>query len=101
MLVQRYEKRLCQILTEFPFQHNLRYTKDASQALKRVLFRFLAAKNDGYLDELFKGRIPEHGVEWSLSDAQGLMEEMEYTEAARGRPCVSKHQGCFVQPRVT
>ncbi|MDI1489878.1 MAG: E3 ubiquitin-protein ligase ubr1 [Ramalina farinacea] len=92
MLVQRYEERLCRTLADFPFQYNFRYTKDASQALKRVLFRFLAAEKDGYLNELFKGRFPEDGVEWSLSDAQGLTEEMEYTEAARGTPCVSKYE---------
>ena len=92
MLVQSYEKRLCQVLAEFPFQHNFRYTGDASQALKRVLFRSLAAENDGYLNGLFKGSVPKHGVEWSLSDAQGLKEEMEYTEAARGTPCVSETQ---------
>lgn len=101
MLVQSYERRLCQILADFPFQHNFRYTNDASQALKRVLFSSLAAENDGYLNELFKGRIPEHGVEWSLSDAQGLTEEMEYTEAARGTPCVSKYQKCFIPSHFT
>ena len=101
MLVQSYERRLCQILADFPFQHNFRYTKDASQDLKRVLFRSLAAENDGYLDGLFKGRIPEHGVEWSLSDAQGLTEEMEYTEAARGTPCVSKYQKRFIPSHST
>ena len=101
MLVQSYERRLCQILADFPFQHDFRYTKEASQALKRVLFRSLAAESDAYLNELFQGRVPEHGVEWSLSNAQGLMEEMEYTEAARGTPCVCKFQKRILQPHCT
>lgn len=101
MLVQRYEERLCRTLADFPFQYNFRYTKDASQALKRVLFRFLAAEKDGYLNELFKGRFPEDGVEWSLSDAQGLTEEMEYTEAARGTPCVSKYEKGLIPSHCT
>lgn len=101
MLVQSYERRLCQILADFPFRHHFRYTQDASQALKRVLFKSLAAENEGYLDRLFEGKVPEHGVDWSLSDAQGLMEEMEYTEAARGNPCVSNHRICSIPSHCT
>ncbi|KAL9127837.1 MAG: hypothetical protein Q9217_003356 [Psora testacea] len=87
MLVTTREKRLCQTLRDFPYEHHLRYTEQASHALQHFLFRSLVAENEDYLVGLFGGRVPRRGEEWSLSKAQGMTEDMEYTEAARGRPC--------------
>ena len=87
MLVTNRETRLCQILRDFPYEHQLRYTGQASQALQRTLFEFLVAENDEYLQGLFRGQVPRQGEEWSLSNAQGMTEDMEYTEAARGKAC--------------
>ncbi|KAG8532647.1 uncharacterized protein KY384_002524 [Bacidia gigantensis] len=81
------EIQLCQTLRAFPYQHFLRYTGQASQALQRTLFTSLVANNDEYLQALFHGREPGPGEEWNLSKAQGLSEDMEYTEAARGKAC--------------
>ena len=87
MLVTSRETRLCQILRDFPYEHQLRYTGQASQALQRTLFEFLVAENEEYLQGLFHGKVPRAGDEWSLSRAQGMTEDMEYTEAARGKAC--------------
>ena len=87
MLLKRREKWLCQTLRDFPYEHHLRYTEQASRNLQQTLFSSLVAENDDYLRGLFEGRIPREGEEWNLSNAQGMTEDMEYTEAARGKPC--------------
>ena len=87
MVSSKREARLCRLLRDFPFRFNLRYTEQAQQALTQSLFRFLTAENETYLGDLFGGRRPADSKPWSLSEAQGVAEEREYTEAARGKPC--------------
>ncbi len=87
MLVTQREKRLCQILKTFPKDHQYRYNDNARRSLLRALFRSLVSDKDEYLHGLFHGRVPALGEAWNLSKVQGMTEEMEYTEAARGKPC--------------
>ena len=87
MLISNRETQLCQVLRAFPYDHRLRYTDEVSQALQKTLFRSLVAENDEYLRGLFHDQVPEPGKKWSLSKAQGMSEDIEYTEAARGKAC--------------
>ena len=87
MLLTSRERRLCEVLRDLPERYNYRYTTQASQAVQQVLFRSLVAENDDYLRAVFRGRLPKKEEEWSLRQAQGIAEGVEYTEAARGKPC--------------
>lgn len=87
MLLSKREARFCRLLRDFPFQHDLRYSKEAERAFKQILFRFLTADNETFLRDLFGGQVPVESEPWNLSQAQGVAEEREYTEAARGKPC--------------
>lgn len=87
MLVTDAERRLCQVLQDLPQQHRYRYTADASRTLQNTLFVFLTAESRPYLQALFRGKSPSPLEKWSLREAQGMTEDMEYTEAARGKPC--------------
>lgn len=87
MLLTSRERHLCGVLRDFPAQHGYRYTDQASHALQQALFSSLAAENDDYLNAIFRGRLPKKEEEWSLREAQGIIEGAEYTEAARGKPC--------------
>lgn len=87
MILTNRERRLCQILRDLPKQYKLRYTPEASHALQQALFRSLTADNEGYLKILFNGKVPSADGEWVLRVAQGIVEGVEYTEAARGKAC--------------
>ncbi len=87
MILTSRERRLCQVLKEFPEKFEYRYTNDASRALQQALFRSLTAGNDDYLRFLFKGKVPRDGGNWNLRKAQGMLEGAEFTEAARGKAC--------------
>lgn len=87
MILTSRERSLCQILKDLPKQYKFRYTAEASHALQQALFRSLAADNDSYLKILFNGKVPSDDGEWDLRLAQGIVEGVEYTEAARGKAC--------------
>lgn len=87
MLFSNAERQLCRDLQDLPKRFDFRYTEDAASTLLRSLFRSLTAQNDDYLRILFRGRLPKESATWSLRDAQGVTEDMEYTEAARGKAC--------------
>ena len=87
MLMTNAEQQLCRILQDLPRDSDYRYTDDASWRLQEALFTSLCANHYDYLRVLFHGRVPNHPTRWSLREAQGMTEDMEYTEAARGKPC--------------
>lgn len=87
MILHSRERRLCQVLRDLPVKSDYRYNGAVSRALKQVLFRSLVGNNDNYLRNLFQGNLPRNHQEWSLRKAQGMVEGVEYTEAARGKAC--------------
>ena len=87
MLLTNAERQLCQVLQDLPQQYGYRYTDAASWRLQEALFTSLSANKYDYLRGLFRGKVPNHPTKWSLREAQGMKEDMEYTEAARGKPC--------------
>lgn len=87
MLVTGQERHLCQVLRDLPREHGYRYESHACHKLQRTLFRSLVANNDDYLWVLFRGKVPKDKGDWKLRKAQGMTEDMEYTEAARGKSC--------------
>ena len=88
MIITSNEKQLCQILQAFPARFGYRYTEKAKLELQQTLFRSLVAGRDEWLQELFKGNVPDASAqEWDLGIAQGFFEGTEYTEGARGKPC--------------
>ena len=87
MLLTGRERRLCQVLRDLPQEHGYRYDRYASQSLQRTLFKFLVVENDEYLRILFRGKVPRAGEDWSLRNAQGMIEGSEYSAAARGKAC--------------
>ena len=87
MRMSKPEKHLCQILRDLPQKYSYRYDNYACRSLQQTLFRSLAAENDEYLHKLFRGKVPRSGEEWSLRNAQGMIEGSEYSETARGKAC--------------
>lgn len=87
MLLTSRERRLCEIFRDLPERYKYRYTAEASKAVQQALFRSLVAENNDYLRAVFRGKIPSQSEPWSLRNAQGVIEGVEYTEAARGKPC--------------
>lgn len=94
MLLTNAERQLCQVLQDLPQECGYRYTDKAEWRLQESLFTSLCANNYEYLRALFNERLPSHPSKWdsrpskwSLRDAQGKTEDIEYTEAARGKPC--------------
>ena len=87
MLLTNAERQLCQVLQDLPQKSGYRYTDKAEWKLQETLFASLCANKYEYLRALFHGKLPSHPSKWSLRDAQGMTEDMEYTEAARGKPC--------------
>ena len=87
MIITSAERRLCITLQNLPSQHGYRYDHEAALNLQSTLFKSLTAYNEDYLRTLFTGKLPEYPAPWSLREAQGMTEEMEYTEAARGKAC--------------
>ncbi|KAL8950451.1 MAG: hypothetical protein Q9222_003519 [Ikaeria aurantiellina] len=88
MLLTNRERRLCEELRDFPARHHYRYNQPARNRLLQTLFRSLAAENDDFLRILFQGTLQLDSVQhWSLREAQGLAEGVEYSEGAKGRRC--------------
>lgn len=83
MSVRDLDSRLCQALCEHPRQYDNKYSPEARNKLLEILFRSLTNDRLDYLAELF----PNGFQSYSLQEAQGALEETEYTEAARGHPC--------------
>lgn len=84
MATRDLDSRLCQALCEHPRQYDNKYSPDARNKLLETLFRSLTNDRPDYLAELFpNGLAPTY----NLQEAQGTLEETEYTEAARGHPC--------------
>ena len=81
------EQQLCQVLQDLPQEFRFRYTDTAVWRLQEALFTSLSANQDNYLRILFRNQLPNRSKRWSLRTAQGLTEDMEYTESARGKPC--------------
>ena len=81
------ERQLCRVLQDLPKDFGYRFTDEANWRLQEALFTSLCANKYDFLRVLFHGRVPNHPTKWSLRDAQGMTEDMEYTEAARGKPC--------------
>jgi len=84
MTARDLDPRLCHALCEHPRQFDNKYTNDARNKLLETLFRSLTNDRPDYLRELFPNGFPNS---YSLQEAQGAFEEIEYTEAARGHPC--------------
>ncbi|MCJ1406172.1 hypothetical protein MMC19_000237 [Ptychographa xylographoides] len=87
MIISGPERQLCRDLRDLPDDFNNRYTKEARQALLRILFKGLVSGKDDYLTVLFKNNVPSKEEDWILRDAQGAVDGSEYTETARGKPC--------------
>lgn len=86
-MVSQQEQELCQHLRELPRKHDYAYTLDATRELHQILFRSLAARPE-HISLFFPNGPPtDPNTAWSLRDAQGAVEGVEYTEAARGKPC--------------
>ena len=87
MLISLQEQELCRHLCDLPRRHDYDYTERATRELHQILFRSLAGRSD-YLT-LFFPQGPPTGtdVAWSLREAQGAIDGVEYTAAARGKPC--------------
>lgn len=84
MATRDLDSRLCQALCEHPRQYDNKYSPEARDKLLEILFRSLTNDRPDYLAELFPNGFPPS---YSLQEAQGTLEETEYTEAARGHPC--------------
>jgi E3 ubiquitin-protein ligase UBR1 len=78
------EARLCQALCDHPRIHNYRFGEEARNSLLEILFRSLTCDRPDYLLELFPNGFPESV---RLQEAQGVQENAEYSEAARGHIC--------------
>ena len=87
MIISDQEQRLCRLLRDLPKRYNNRYGDESSHALQKLLFRSLVNNNDQYLAVLFNNQIPKDGEDWALREAQGTTDGIEYTAAARGKPC--------------
>ncbi|KAI9889496.1 MAG: hypothetical protein M1814_005279 [Vezdaea aestivalis] len=85
-IISKPERALCRALGHFPSKHNFKYTPEAHDELLRVLFRALASNQPHYFSLLFPAGIPTSKT-WSLKDAQGAEEGVEYTDGARGKAC--------------
>lgn len=84
MASENLEARLNQALCSLPAEFDCRYTSQARSKLLDILFRCLTNDRSDYLADLFPNGFPES---YSLEEAQGSLEQTEYTEAARGHPC--------------
>ena len=78
------DRKLCQALCGLPRRFDNRYTEVAKNELLETLFRALTNDRQDYLEYLFPTGFPKS---YRLQDAQGIEENAEYTEAARGHPC--------------
>ena len=87
MLLTNAERQLCGFLQDLPQECGYRYTDAAEWRLQETLFTSLCSNKYEYLRALFNESLPVHPSKWNLRDAQGKTEDIEYTEAARGKPC--------------
>ena len=87
MIVSFAEQLLCKRLQDLPKEYAYRYTEDAACNLRHILFRSLTAHNDEILSTLFRGQVPKCPERWSLREAQGLTDDIEYGASARGQAC--------------
>lgn len=79
------ELQLRQMLADLPTRFDYRYTDEAAAELLKSLFWSLAGGKHEYMRLLFPmGKLPHTP---RLSDAQGVIDGAEYSEAARGKRC--------------
>ncbi|KAB8346078.1 hypothetical protein FH972_023129 [Carpinus fangiana] len=82
------DRWLCGQLRTLAFEHERRWSEEASAALTRILFTSLANKNQDYVSLFFPGGEERaEQAHWKLAEAQGAQDGAEYTEAARGKRC--------------
>lgn len=84
MVAGEIDVKLATALCTHPRDFANRYTPEARDKLLDILFRSLTNDRADYLVALFPNGFPKS---YSLQEAQGTLEETEYTEAARGHPC--------------
>ncbi|KAL3450006.1 hypothetical protein BJX65DRAFT_271160 [Aspergillus insuetus] len=85
MMLTECEKILGRGLLQLPAEHKYRYGPAAEKALLELLFRSLAGQSEERLRQLFPNGAQNGN--WKLTEAQGVVEGAEYTEAARGKRC--------------
>ena len=89
MFISPAESELLHRLRNAPAEHVFRYTADAELALLQELFRALAGGSRDNMKYFFPTGLPTGTTPeaWKLSVAQGAVDGVEYSPAARGKPC--------------
>lgn len=80
-------------LRNLPYRYKCRWSEKSAKDLRRALFESLIGDDPQYWTLLFPDGEPDDFDKLSLSTAQDNLDGVEYSEAARGRPCghIFKH----------